>query len=469
MNNWMGVGVKRWMALGLVVWMWGLGCSSAPEVEGEQAAQTVEQSDSELLPVGDSPILGERGAPITVVEFSSLQCPFSARASGTVEQLVADNPGEVRLVFKHLPLPFQEESMPAARAAEAAYRQGDEAFWAMRSALYDRMDDYGSQPMVELGAEIAGELGLDVEAFREDFEDPQLEARIEGDQQLAIDSGVEGTPLFAINGVVINGAQPLEEFQAVVDEQKQVVESLRQEGVAEQDLYVAAMEHNLELAMAEVEARREEARQAQESEVEVVPIREHNFAKGADAEDALVTVVEFSSFPCPFCARGSATLEQLVERYPDEVRVVFKHFPLANQPQAMPASLAAQAAGEQGQFWEMYDLIYEHQADLHEGIYREVAGQLGLDEERFVADMESEALFNKVERDREDGLSAGVQGTPGFAINGLRENGAQALQVFEAHVEQQVAVAREIQEERGLEGDALYEAMIEHNQGESDQ
>ncbi len=469
-----GKGLNRWMVAGAALWLWGAGCSSAPEVAEDESAveapqEAAEQVDSDYLPVGESPIMGDRAAPITVVEFSSMQCPFSGRAAATTRALVEENPGDVRLVFKHFPLDMQRQSEEASRAVEAAGRQGDEAFWAMRDALFERLSDYEDQSMEELGAQVAAGLELDEEQWRQDFHDPEVAERVQEDQQQGLEMGVQGTPLFAVNGVVVSGAQSLEVFQEVVDEQKEVIDELRDEGVAEEELYAHALERNLEAAMAEAEAqqreaeRRAEEAEAQPPEVRSVPIRQANHSRGADADDALVTIVEFSSFPCPFCREGSAAMDELLERYPDELRVVFKHFPLDFQEQAMPASLAAQAAGEQDHFWEMYDLIYAHQSELHDDIYAEFANELGLDEERFEADMESAAIQEVVEQDLEDGQQAGVRGTPAFTINGVRENGAQPVDTFAAHVEEQMELAREVQEETGLSGEELHEAVIEAN------
>ena len=422
-------------------------------------------NDSDTLPVGDSPILGDPDAPITVVEFTSMQCPFCGRAAGTLNELVENNPGDVRLVFKHFPLGMQQEAKPASIALVAAHRQGEDHFWDMKDALFDRLDDYGSEPMEDLAAGIAGDLGMDVDQFREDFNDPDAEAIVDRDQSLGQELGVRGTPHFFINGEVVNGAQPLAEFQSVVDEQMAFLDELREEGVAEADLYAEAIERNLGSAAApEQPERAQQEPQEEEVDVEYVPIRDHNFAKGASEEDALVTIFEFSSFQCPFCARGAETLGQLVENYPDEVRVVFKHFPLAMQQQSEPASRAAQAAGNQDRFWEYYDLLYDNQDDLGEDLFMRLAEELGLNMDRFQEDYEAQETADIVSQDQSDGRDAGVRGTPGFAINGLRVNGAQPLPVFEGHVNDQIEIAREVKEETGLSGNELYEAIVEHNQ-----
>ncbi len=452
--------------LGWVVGNFNVG----PEGESETASAAIDGpegqgslTDSDTLPVGDSPILGDPDAPITVVEFTSMQCPFCGRAAGTLNELVENNPGDVRLVFKHFPLGMQQEAKPASIALVAAHRQGEDHFWNMKDALFDRLDDYGSQPMEDLAAGIAENQGMDVDQFREDFNDPEAEAIVDRDQSLGQELGVRGTPHFFINGEVVNGAQPLAEFQSVVDQQMAFLDELREEGVAEADLYREAIERNLGSAQAPEQERAQQEPQEEEVEVEYVPIRDHNFSKGASEEDALVTIFEFSSFQCPFCARGAETIGELVEKYPDEVRVVFKHFPLAMQQQSEPASRAAQAAGNQDRFWDYYDLLYANQDDLGEDLFMQLAEELGLNMDRFQEDYESAETAQFVEQDQSDGQEAGVRGTPGFAINGVRENGAQPLPVFEGHVRDQIEIAREVREETGLSGNELYEAIVNHN------
>ena len=107
---------------------------------------------------------------------------------------------------------------------------------------------------------------------------------------------------------------------------------------------------------------------------------------------APVTLVAFSDFQCPFCARAEPTLAELLKTYGDKLRVVWKHQPLSGHPQAMPAALAAEAARQQGKFWEMHDRLFSHQAELSPQAYERWAAELGLDVARF-----KERLFHALE------------------------------------------------------------------------
>jgi len=110
--------------------------------------------------------------------------------------------------------------------------------------------------------------------------------------------------------------------------------------------------------------------------------------------------------------------EQVLDKYPDSVRIVFKHFPLSFHNQAMPAALAAVAAGEQGKFWEYHDELFINQSSLSAEKYLEIAQELGLDIKKFSLDMMRPSLRQKIEQDVADGKKAGVTGTPAIFVNG---------------------------------------------------
>jgi 2-hydroxychromene-2-carboxylate isomerase len=135
---------------------------------------------------------------------------------------------------------------------------------------------------------------------------------------------------------------------------------------------------------------------------------------------AQITIVEFSDFECPYCGRAHSILGQVLNEFEGRVRLVFKHYPLGGHPRAMPAARAAIAAGNQGKFWEMHDLLFEHQRQLEDEDLESYAQQLGLDLERFRRDMMSAETQRRIEADKAEGQRAGVEGTPTFYINGRR-------------------------------------------------
>jgi protein-disulfide isomerase len=139
------------------------------------------------------------------------------------------------------------------------------------------------------------------------------------------------------------------------------------------------------------------------------------------AENAKVTIVEFSDYQCPFCGQAEALVKQVLETYPKDVRLVYKQFPLPSlHPNAMPASKAALAAGRQGRFWEMHHLIFDNQRQLGPEKYTEFAEKLQLDVPQFQKDMESPDVLAQINREMQEGKAADVTGTPTIFVNGKR-------------------------------------------------
>jgi predicted DsbA family dithiol-disulfide isomerase len=145
---------------------------------------------------------------------------------------------------------------------------------------------------------------------------------------------------------------------------------------------------------------------------------------------APVTVVEFSDFQCPYCARARPAVNQVREVYGDEVRIVFRHFPLGFHTQAPKAGEAAVCAGEQGRFWEMHDRMFAQPGRLAVPDLKEHAASLGLDTRAFDQCLDSGRHAGLVERDTAAGARYGVSGTPAFFINGRPLVGAQPFEAF---------------------------------------
>ena len=112
--------------------------------------------------------------------------------------------------------------------------------------------------------------------------------------------------------------------------------------------------------------------------------------------------------------------EQVLDKYPDNVKIVFKHYPLAFHNQALPAALASMAAGEQGKFWEYHDELFLHQNSLSSDKYLEIAQNLGLDLKMFSLDMMRPSVRKKIDQDISDAKKAGVTGTPTLFVNGRK-------------------------------------------------
>ncbi len=138
--------------------------------------------------------------------------------------------------------------------------------------------------------------------------------------------------------------------------------------------------------------------------------------------DATVYLVEFSDFQCSGCAAVAPTVKEIIEKHKDKLLVVYRHFPLDQHPYAMKAAIAAEAAAQQGKFWEMSDLLFANQTRLSDELVLEFAKQLDLRMEAFTQDLQRSDIKQKIEADRAYGLTIGINSTPTFFLNGKKLN-----------------------------------------------
>ncbi len=183
--------------------------------------------------------------------------------------------------------------------------------------------------------------------------------------------------------------------------------------------------------------------------------RDEEFAKPLEAvveegrvifgpKDAKVTIIEYSDFECPYCARGHATVDEVRKAYPNDVRVVFKHLPLDFHPLAMPASryFEAIALQDHAKAEKFHDLVFTNQGDLRskkEGALKEFAKKVGADMKKLEKDLSSEVITKRIEADMEEAKRFNFSGTPGFLINGVSLRGAYPFaefkQIIDRHLE----------------------------------
>src|SRR5262249_40122723 len=159
--------------------------------------------------------------------------------------------------------------------------------------------------------------------------------------------------------------------------------------------------------------------------ISMVPIRDDDPSRGPVF--AKVTIVEFSDFQCPFCGRAYPIIEEVLQAYPTNVRLVWKHEPLAFHANAYPSAEAVEAAREQGKFWDMYSLMFTHQAQLSSAKYQEWAKAIGLDLEKFNQSIGQHKNKNRIDQDMKLADSVGVTGTPTFYVNGKMMVGSPPL------------------------------------------
>jgi protein-disulfide isomerase len=175
-------------------------------------------------------------------------------------------------------------------------------------------------------------------------------------------------------------------------------------------------------------------------------IRSEVVTAGAPARgpaDALVTIVEFSDFHCPFCRRVQPVLDQVRAKYDGKIKMVFRDFPIDTlHPQARAAAEAARCATEQGKFWEFHDLVFKNEADALPATLDGFAKTVGLDVPAFEACRTSGKYRNPVQTSNVEGDRLGITGTPTFFINGRILVGAQPLEAFAKIIDEELAAVK---------------------------
>ncbi len=379
------------------------------------------------VPIENSPTHGSSDALVTVVEFSDYECPFCSRANVTIEKLQEIYGKKLRVVMKQNPLSFHPRAKPAAIAALAAGEQGK--YWEYHARLFanqKKLDDASLE-------QYAKDVGLNVQKWKAELANPKFQDIITRDQALASQLGASGTPAFFINGRFLSGAQPIGNFQALIDEELTKAENLVKSGVPASQVYAKIIEKGAERAAPKAQPQQPAAA------VRKVDIPADSPAFGPAT--AKVTIVEWSDFECPFCSRVGPTLAKIKEAYPKDVRVVFRHQPLSFHANAKLAAEAAHAAHEQGKFWEYHDKLFANQKALDRASLEKYAQELGLNVSKFKAALDQGKFKAKVEADAAAGVAVGANGTPTFFINGREFVGAQPFESFKRVIDEEIAKA----------------------------
>ncbi len=385
--------------------------------KAEPSPTAVEGGYQEGFTEQGEPFKGDPASPVVIEEFSSYQCLFCGRFfQESYPQVMANyvETGQVLYVFRDFPLPTQPQSPLAAEAASCAGQTGGAStYWAMHDRLFERQPGWsgkGNADAISIFKGYAEELELDAAAFSECLDSGATRAQVEADAAEGSARGVRGTPTFFINGQPLVGAQPYAVIAQAID---------------------AAL-------AGETPATAEPAAPAAAPTPAAIAPADDGLTLGDP--DAPVTIVEFSDYQCPFCARHfQETWPQLQAEFVDtgRVRFVFKDFPLTNiHPQAPKAHEAARCAGEQEAYWAMHNRLFAGQSEWagrsdHVDTFKEYAAELGLETAAFDACLDSGRWAGAVNADLAEGASLGVQGTPAFFINGYPLVGAQPYETFQ--------------------------------------
>jgi protein-disulfide isomerase len=411
---------------------------------------------------------GPEDALVTIYEVSDFQCPFCSRVNPTMKQIQDTYGKDVRIEWVHQPLSFHNRALPAAKASTAAGMQGK--FWEMHDKLFANQRDLTDANFLKW----AGELKLDVAKFKADMARSDVEKYALRDQRIATALGARGTPGFFINGKFLSGARPFDAFKTEIDTQIAAVKVELNKGVGRaQARENVTAKNNAKLVDYILKGKEPPAAPAPAPKKEAdnkprpidptvykVPVSPKDPFMGS--KDALVTIVEFSEFQCPFCKRVGPTLKKIKEEYGDKVRVVFKGNPLSFHKDARPATYASLAAHEQGKFWEMHDKLFENNTSLKRDNFIQHAKDIGLDVAKFTKafDEGSKRYDAQIAVDQKIASDVQAQGTPNFFVNGRKMTGARPFEDFKALIDEEMAKAKKLAGS-GVSASKVYAKIIE--------
>lgn len=444
--------------------MWGIDRNG----QGKQAGITAEavaafddknpwsDADAAVPITSKDPMWGSRNAPVTLVLYSDFECPFCGKVETTLSQLKETyGPEKLRVIWKNNPLPFHKSARPAALAAGTVFGlAGSQAFWKFHEQAFQNQRALTPENF-EAWAAAAG---VDKAKFKAAMDSKQFDAKIDTDMNEGKAAGVTGTPASFINGVFLSGAQPIEKFKAIIDEQLKAAEAKKAAGVKADRIYVELSKENKAKAPPPADKKADPSKD--DKTVWKVLVGENAPQKGPAT--APVTIVLFSDFQCPFCSKVEPTLEEVMKAYPDKVRVVWKNNPLPFHPRATPAANLAweakQQKGDKG-FWAAHDMLFKNQQKLADEDLLGYAKELGLDVDKVkaaIADNKYKAAFD-ADQDQADDLQA--QGTPHMFINGRRIVGAQPIESFKAIIDEELKKANDLLG-KGIKPQDLYNELI---------
>jgi protein-disulfide isomerase len=419
-------------------------------------------ADSPIPVDSQDPMWGSREAPVTIVIFSDFQCPFCARVEPTLEQIKkAYGKENVRLIWKNQPLHFHPNAKPAAEAAMGVFAiAGVEAFWKFHDRVFANQSALGTDSYVAWAkqAGVADEAG-----FRRDLEAHTWASKVEQDMAVASQVGANGTPHFLINGVEVSGAQPFDKFKDVIDAELANARASLAAGTRPDRVYVELSKKN-KGRNATPPPPKAAAPEDDDKTAWLVPVGAAP-ARGSDA--ALVTIVEFSDFQCPYCKRVLETLEKVRTTYGDKVRIVWKNEPLPFHNRAEPAAELAMFAWKQkgnAGFWAAHDKLFASQPKLEDDDLAAIAKGLGLDAHGAKQAIDTHKYKALIDADADLADDVRASGTPHFFINGHRLVGAQPFEKFQAVIDEELERAK-ARVARGTPAKGVYAQIMKTAQG----
>jgi protein-disulfide isomerase len=451
------IGFVLCFAAGMAL-MWGWDARrNKDSISGDSSATAWSDADSPIPVDSKDPMWGKRDAPVTIVQFSDFQCPFCSRVEPTMDQVrTTYGPDKVRIIWKNNPLPFHPNAKPAAEAAQGVFAlKGNDAFWKWHDTAFKNQKSLGTDSYVKW-AQDAGV--TDVAAFKAGLDSHKWADKVDKDNAEGKQVGVNGTPGFYINGVELSGAQPFDKFKALIDQELAKAQAKIASGTSKDKIYVAMSTDNKKNAPAKADEKEDDKEDS--TTVWKVPVGKSAVTWGGDK--ALVTIVEFSDFQCPYCKKTEPTLAQVHQTYGDKVRLVWKNEPLPFHDRAEPsAELALEARAQKGDvgFWAAHDALFDSNPNLKDEDLDKIATKLGLDLDKVHNAIKNHTHKAEIDADQDVGEDFAANGTPHFFIDGRRLVGAQPFEKFQPIIDQEITKANALAAKGTKTGEPLYEAL----------
>jgi len=448
--------------------MYGVDRKTGVEIGAEPAAGGgSDQSDSPVPVTSKDPQWGKETAPVTVVTISDFQCPFCSRVEPTLKQIRDTyGPDKVRMVWKNEPLPFHNRARPTADAAMTVFGLGgNDAFWKFHDLAFANQQSLTDENYEKWAATA----GVDANKFKAALASKKYTAKVDEDMALATKVGANGTPAFRINGVTVSGAQPFDNFKKVIDQQLEEAQKLAKSGTKPSEMYVALSKKFYQAPEQPSQAANNKPAANPEDDdktVWKVPFDAKDPVRGP--ADALVTIVEWSDFQCPFCKRVEPTLKQIRDTYASDVRFVWKDNPLPFHNRAKPAATFARLAfdqkGEKG-FWAAHDAMYDAStSDLEDATLEKIAGQIGVPWSQVKAAIDQDKYKDQLAASVDLASDLNARGTPHFFINGRRLSGAQPFDAFKKMVDEEITKAKALVA-KGVPRAKVYDEIMKDAKG----
>lgn len=424
------------------------------------AAPTHASEEDAAVPIAaDDAVRGSRLAPVTLVVFSDLQCPYCAKLDGTIDRLRETyGDDQLRVVFKNAPLASHVHARLAAEIGQGVLAlAGPEAFWRYTMVAFHGQSQMSAE---KLRAWAAG-AGADPSAIDEGLARGRWTAKVERDMTLAEQLDVDGVPASFVNGVLLGGARPYDDFKLVIEEQLGKAKALRDAGTPADLVYKKAVaasyqqtnEKNAERIAAEVEAENQRAKIVHRVPVGKAPQR--------GPADAPVTIVVFSDYQCPYCKKAEATFDRIRQEYGDKVRFVWRDHPLPFHERAEPAAQLARFAqarkGDAG-FWTVHDALFAA-TDLADTELERIAKDAGLDPKAAALAVQTHKFRSVIEDDQVAGDDLDVRGTPHFFVNGRSLVGARTFETVKPLLDEELAKAEALAK-AGTPKAQIYETLM---------